>query len=111
MRPTSLGHARGGRVDNRPELSPEYRAYLASPAWAELRRLVLIRDNHRCIACGRTSDLEVHHLTYARMGREPLSDLITLCHPCHEAFDRERRETTREDRRRRRATARRQHVG
>jgi 5-methylcytosine-specific restriction endonuclease McrA len=104
---TSLGKARGGRVDERPELSPEYRAYLTSPAWAELRRLVLIRDGQRCIACGGTSDLEVHHLTYARMTREPLSDLITLCHPCHEVFDRERRVTAREDRRRRRATARR----
>jgi 5-methylcytosine-specific restriction endonuclease McrA len=109
MQPTSLGKARGGRADDRPELSPEYRAYLASPAWAELRGLVLLRDCYRCVVCWATEGLEVHHLTYERLGHEPLSDLITLCAKHHEIFDQTRRKTAKEDRRRKRTTARRRH--
>jgi hypothetical protein len=29
---------------------------------------------------------EVHHLTYARLGDEPLSDLLGLCKSCHRAI-------------------------
>jgi 5-methylcytosine-specific restriction endonuclease McrA len=106
----SLGRATG-RAHDRPELSPEYRAYLRSPAWHELRRLVLLRDNHACTGCGRLVGLEVHHLTYERLYHEPLSDLTTLCLDCHRDADMARQRAAKEDRRRKRATARRQHVG
>jgi 5-methylcytosine-specific restriction endonuclease McrA len=102
----SLGRATGRTVD-RPELSPQYRAYLRSPQWAELRRLVLIRDGHECRYCGATVCLEVHHLTYERLYHEPLSDLICLCAGCHADADRARQAGTAEQRRRKRATARR----
>jgi 5-methylcytosine-specific restriction endonuclease McrA len=105
----SLGRATG-RAHDRPELSPEYRAYLRSERWQELRLLVLLRDNHACTQCGRTDNLEIHHRTYERLGCETLSDLITLCRDCHRDADKGRQAQTKEDRRRRRATARRQHV-
>jgi 5-methylcytosine-specific restriction endonuclease McrA len=105
----SLGRATG-RAHDRPDLSPEYRAYLRSERWQELRLLVLLRDEHRCRQCGATDRLEVHHLTYERLYHEPLSDLTTLCLDCHRDADRARQRAAGEDRRRRRATARRQHV-
>lgn len=71
--------------------------YWKSAAWRARRRAVLQRDNHRCTVCKRTHGartdprlkgnrrtvLEVHHLTYARYGRERLADLVTLCQRCH----------------------------
>jgi len=39
-----------------------------------------------CFICEILSDghfLHVHHLTYKRVGRENLSDLVTLCKRCH----------------------------
>lgn len=73
------------------------RAYLDSPEWAERRRLVLDRDEHRCQArlegcLGRAS--QVHHLTYAHCQLEPLFDLVAVCRLCHVTLtrmDRERR--------------------
>ena len=106
MPPTSLGRVIG-RAQDYPHLSEEYQRHLESPAWRATRRAVLVRDGHACTRCGRTDILEVHHLTYARLGHELLSDLTTLCPDCHEAADRARRATAPEERRRRRAVARR----
>lgn len=62
-----------------------YSAYLASVDWARRRRAVLQRAGGRCELCRRRRAHHIHHLTYARVGREPLSDLQALCQPCHES--------------------------
>lgn len=51
--------------------------------WAEVRFAALARDNG-CRACGSLEQLEVHHRTYARFGREAVDDLTTLCRGCHD---------------------------
>ena len=71
----------------------KYQAYLKSPEWAEVRQLVLERDNYRCRCCGRTEDqtkLTVHHSTYQNLYNEKnhLEDLITLGNECHIAIHR-----------------------
>lgn len=70
----------------------EYTVYLASPVWAGKRRAVLERCGGRCEDCQAHRDIgrivspavEVHHLTYDRVGNEELSDLIGLCERHHE---------------------------
>lgn len=63
-----------------------YAQYLATPHWQELRRKALERDHRRCRVCNKGGvTLDVHHTTYERRGEERLSDLVTLCRPCHEA--------------------------
>lgn len=32
-------------------------------------------------------NLDVHHLTYDRFGREELDDLVLLCRDCHKEVD------------------------
>jgi len=61
----------------------KYHAYLNSPQWQVKRQLALNEAHHRCFRCGATSTLQVHHLTYARLGNELLSDLRVLCDACH----------------------------
>ena len=61
-----------------------YLKYLQSEAWAFLREKVLIRDRYTCQDCGSHDRLQAHHLTYKRLYNEALSDLITLCRPCHQ---------------------------
>lgn len=64
----------------------QYREYLRSKKWKEIRKLVLIRDGYACVACGcRYGDLQIHHVTYIRLGEELLEDLLTLCDDCHKA--------------------------
>lgn len=78
-------------MPDRP-LSPEYLAYIKSPAWRARREEALARAGGRCQyevedpaglnhipRCTRTRHLEVHHLTYARLGNELPEDLEVLC--------------------------------
>lgn len=60
-----------------------YRRYLKSSLWNKKRYKVLRRDKFKCVRCGSKNRLQVHHQTYSRVGKERLSDLITLCKQCH----------------------------
>jgi len=52
--------------------------------WAELRLAVLARDAHRCVLCGSTENLHVHHKHARRHhGPDQLDNLQTLCDRCH----------------------------
>lgn len=64
-----------GRVD--------YREYLKSPWWKLVRRRAILAAGHRCRICRVSARLEVHHLTYERLGNERPEDVIALCGPCH----------------------------
>lgn len=66
-----------------PELRAEYEAYLASPEWAEKRTSVLRKADWICQCCEHFKATEVHHITYARIGREANSDLMAVCSFCH----------------------------
>ena len=74
------------------------------------RKAVLERDGHECQLSklfgitelsGKpcSEDLELHHITYERYGRESISDLIVVCTRCHDiltdAIRRERYATRR----------------
>ena len=55
--------------------------------WRRVRRQVLERDGWRCTACGAARRLEVHHeVPIAKGGKHyDISNLVTLCYPCHAA--------------------------
>ncbi len=58
-----------------------YPKYLQSETWKKKREEVFQRDGCLCI-CGQTAT-EVHHKRYDNVGKEPLSDLVSLCKECH----------------------------
>jgi 5-methylcytosine-specific restriction endonuclease McrA len=82
--------AKYGPVLDRPERSFSerwwelYNEYLASPEWASKRLRVRARDYGRCQLCNSDCFLDIHHLTYNRVGDEALFDLVTLCRNCHD---------------------------
>lgn len=51
-----------------------------------LRKSVIIRDNNKCMECGRANcKLEVHHIVPRRTkGSDTVENLITLCSSCHD---------------------------
>lgn len=51
-----------------------------------IRKAVILRDNCRCMECGKTNcKLEVHHIKPRRLnGSSTLDNLITLCTKCHQ---------------------------
>lgn len=64
----------------------DYKAYLRSSRWLQLRGDMLETAGHRCQVCNRPGLLNVHHRTYERIGVESPEDLIVLCEPCHTLF-------------------------
>ena len=61
----------------------QYRRYLRSSGWKRRRRAAVKRAGFRCERCGCGGRLEVHHLTYERLGHERPGDLVALCRACH----------------------------
>lgn len=59
-----------------------YADYLQSPHWLRLRQRYRDTRPWECI-CGRRTGLQLHHITYERLGAEKLDDLRPLCRPCH----------------------------
>ena len=65
-------------------MNENYQEYLKSDTWQRKRKAVLKRDNYLCKHCQKKKAQDVHHKTYDNVGREPLSDLVSLCRECHE---------------------------
>ena len=72
------GRARGDAAMTRQE----YRQYLKSDHWQSLRQWALDRYG-KCLICGETSGLDVHHNTYDRLGVELPNDVVVLCRVHH----------------------------
>lgn len=66
------------------EWRKKYDAYLRSSEWRRIRDGALRRAGWKCTRCQSTQKLEVHHLTYVRLGSERPDDLLVLCKICHE---------------------------
>ena len=60
-----------------------YQKYLQSDRWEYVRRCALNRSKYDCKKCGHRDALDVHHLSYERLGNERDEDLIVLCRRCH----------------------------
>jgi 5-methylcytosine-specific restriction endonuclease McrA len=56
-----------------------------SRAWQLVREAARQRDHNRCVRCGSTERLEVHHRIPIEQGGSALTldNLATLCVPCH----------------------------
>lgn len=78
-----------------------YHAYQQTEHWRALRAAALERDWGRCVDCGKTELLHVHHLEYrGRFEDSVLKDVVTLCQthhrmmhglPCISDFERKKR--------------------
>lgn len=52
------------------------------------RAITFERDGRRCVVCGRSEALSIHHIKPRALGgRNHSSNLVTLCRPCHEAIE------------------------
>lgn len=70
--------------DERGDQDADYKEYINSPAWKVKKMKVLERDGRLCVCGDEATD--VHHKTYTNIGKEPLSDLVSLCKHCHDGY-------------------------
>lgn len=89
-RPLSwLGQGPSAAIESPHRYAGTYQQYLRSPYWRAIRRRALIAASWVCQQCYRSQRedviLEVHHLTYDRLGCEVPGDLKVLCGDCHKA--------------------------
>ncbi len=68
----------------------DYYQYIKGQGWARKRWGALMRAGHACQVCKSTTNLQIHHNSYANLGHEPAADLICLCSECHSLFHRNR---------------------
>jgi hypothetical protein len=79
--------------------SAAYTAYLLSETWRSLKRRIIKLRGYKCEWCkveGNVS-LQLHHLTYERLGCELDTDVQLLCSNCHFKADQRRAEETQND--------------
>ena len=65
----------------------QYHQQLEHPLWYKKRKIILARDNHKCVLCGSTDNLQVHHMKYFKnryAWEYANSTLVTLCRECHQ---------------------------
>ncbi len=81
-------------TQNKPtddEWRKKYQAHMKSSRWKNTRLALFKLRGKKCEACGSNHpSLEVHHITYERLGHERLADLKIVCKACHEEEDRKR---------------------
>jgi len=61
---------------------PEYSKFLKSPEWQVIREVVFARYGKRCVCCGVTSPVQVHHLSYDNW--KDVRRMRPLCTKCHQ---------------------------
>jgi hypothetical protein len=61
-----------------------HQKYLQTEHWKNLRESAIKRDGGKCIECGDTTTLNVHHKVYRKRFEDGvLEDVVTLCKMCH----------------------------
>jgi 5-methylcytosine-specific restriction endonuclease McrA len=71
---------------SRADWFDRYNLYLRSSAWRQRRAGVIAREKV-CQLCQGSERLEVHHITYNRVGAEEIDDLRLLCRRCHKDIE------------------------
>jgi len=62
----------------------DYRKYLKSYQWKNIKEQVITKVHNKCELCGSRNNLVVHHIKYPKvLGTETLNDLQCLCDDCH----------------------------
>ena len=62
-----------------------YEHYVKTDCWS-LRRKAYLKIHNWCEVCSRFGELQIHHLSYERLGHEHDDDLLAVCDSCHRTF-------------------------
>lgn len=69
-------------------MNTKYLEYLKSKEWQDKRNEVFELKGRQCQKCQSTTNLRIHHGTYANIYNEKLEELFVLCENCHDEYHR-----------------------
>ena len=72
------------------EWRARYNKRISSQQWKNMKCDIAKMRGNKCERCESQLKLSLHHKTYERLGKEPLSDLELLCEECHRKADEQR---------------------
>jgi hypothetical protein len=75
-------------LKKRSERKRIWEEHMASHAWKLKRHEYREALPWICFVCKGHQRIQLHHITYERLGLERLEDLVPLCHVCHQAVHR-----------------------
>ena len=76
--------ARQIRCADTGEEVKNYRDYLRTKHWKNIKKMYNKMYKYECSCCGSNkTGLHLHHITYDRVGNEEIDDLVYLCKECH----------------------------
>jgi len=61
--------------------------HMQSNYWKQLKKDRMLIVNNKCEICGSTNNLNLHHISYVRLGQEDIRDVRILCggiNGCHQ---------------------------
>ncbi len=64
-----------------------YYEYIKSAEWKSKADAAKELAGGRCQVCNKTGNLNAHHRTYERLGKELPEDITVLCRDCHELYE------------------------
>jgi hypothetical protein len=67
----------------------KYAAHMKTAKWQGSRILVIRRCKGICERCHKWPVVNIHHLTYERVGNELPEDLLGVCSRCHRELHKE----------------------
>lgn len=76
------------------EKNPHYQKYIESKEWQTKAEEAKARVGNRCQVCNRSRaevQLDAHHRTYERLGKELPEDITVLCRDCHQLYEDEKK--------------------
>jgi hypothetical protein len=68
----------------------DYNKYIKSQEWRTKAEEAKARAGNRCQVCNRSRaevQLDAHHRTYKRLGKELPEDITVLCRECHQLYE------------------------
>lgn len=77
----------------------KYDNYLKSEHWSDVKQRYKSSKLNRkklCKMCYRDLRLDLHHITYKRIGQERLQDLLQICRECHKIVHRKQVDNVRQ---------------
>ena len=74
------------KKDGRDTMRRRHREYINSLTWEKRKKQYYRKYGKFCAICGSINNINLHHKSYAMVGKEPDNHLVPLCETHHKEY-------------------------